>query len=615
MFEHFPYTNFHDMNMDWIIEVVKDFLDKYTYIEHLIETGKTDIINLTETEIIALTKKKEELETLLQAWYDSHSEDIARELTRAISEFVTAADNKAAQTIATIPSEYTELSDQVNGLQYEMDNIADIHKVTAYTTGGYNITYPLNIGDAIIVTNYSPASVEVRQRNSQGTVIQATTVLSGTSNRIVSTVNSSDIRFYFNEAGYVEFENAKLRLPEIERKVDNFENVPELIDFMTDYLFDSELIYHNKEYHTDTLNENVTIIELPVNINKKNYYFKVSEFVNINNSYPIGVEELDVNRKRLNITGRLQASFLEGTVIPISNPNTAIVNIYANVGANPKNTIKGLFIWESRTEEINRKPYPEFYVKKDGTGDFTRLVDAINKATRYMGAKVYLGPGTWDIIEELGDEYLSNVSGTQRGLYLKNRIHLICDSQSKIVANYTGNRNNVKTWLSIFNSGKYGFTLENATLEGSNIRYLIHDERDQDSDSYVNKYINCTMLFDNRNNNAWSAKQCIGGGLGKNGYIVIDGCIFRSHQGYDGTVSYHNTAASSGRSHIVVKDCYFYLYNTFRLSWYGTSHEITDAIVTNCYLGSDIVHRAENPSATTENTTITEWNNIINQHN
>lgn len=122
------------------------------------------------------------------------------------------------------------------------------------------------------------------------------------------------------------------------------------------------------------------------------------------------------------------------------------------------------------------------------------------------------------------------------------------------------------------------------------------------------------MVFDNRNNTAWSAKQCIGGGLGQNGYIDIEGCTFKSYQGYDGTVSYHNTGASTGRSHIVMRDCYFYLYNTFRLSWYGTSTDITDAVITNCYLGADIVHRAENSSATVENTSILAWNNTINTH-
>lgn len=116
MFEQFPYANFHEMNMDWVIKVVKDFLDKYEYIEELIETGKTDIVNLTAEELQALTNKKNELEALLQAWYDSHSADIAQQLASAISAFNTAADNKAAQTIASIPADYTTLSNNVTNI-------------------------------------------------------------------------------------------------------------------------------------------------------------------------------------------------------------------------------------------------------------------------------------------------------------------------------------------------------------------------------------------------------------------------------------------------------------------------------------------------------------------
>lgn len=122
MFEQFPYANFHEMNMDWVIKVVKDFLDKYEYIEELINTGKTDIVNLTNEELQALTDKKNELEALLQAWYDSHSADIAQQLAEAISAFNTAADNKAAQTIASIPADYTTLSNNVTDLLSAMDN-------------------------------------------------------------------------------------------------------------------------------------------------------------------------------------------------------------------------------------------------------------------------------------------------------------------------------------------------------------------------------------------------------------------------------------------------------------------------------------------------------------
>lgn len=265
-------------------------------------------------------------------------------------------------------------------------------------------------------------------------------------------------------------------------------------------------------------------------------------------------------------------------------------------------------IWINGKYGINGLTY---HVEKTSYGgEFTSLVNAINYATQFMDSTVYVGDGEWDILSELGDDYLATVGSTKRGIYLKNRIHLICSSRSKITANYTGSLTGVKQWLAIFNSGEYGFTIENATLEGSNIRYIVHDERDQDSDAYTNKYINTSMYLDNSANDAWNSKACIGGGLGRNGYIDIRGCIFESVGGFH-VVTYHNTGAISGRSSINIHDCYFKRRNTIRISWYGTSTKMSHAYVSGCYLGLAILVEAENSSATVENIDCTEWNNTI----
>ena len=123
--ENFPYSNFHDLNMDWIIKIAKDFLDQYTTIQETIDTGLED-----------LTEKADTLEGLLQAWYDEHSEDIANQLasatqalgtalTSAISSFNSSAEQKARETIATIPDNYTELSNKVLTLQEAVIYIAE----------------------------------------------------------------------------------------------------------------------------------------------------------------------------------------------------------------------------------------------------------------------------------------------------------------------------------------------------------------------------------------------------------------------------------------------------------------------------------------------------------
>ena len=156
--EGFPYSNFHDLNMDWIIKIAKDFLDQYTHIQEIIEQGKTDIENLTESGLTQLEEKATNLEALLQDWYDTHSSDIANQLANALADlnswytthqnyldqtlatniaaFNTAAEQKAAETIASIPDDYSTLGTNVYNL---------IHSISTE----YNSANSYRVGDIV----------------------------------------------------------------------------------------------------------------------------------------------------------------------------------------------------------------------------------------------------------------------------------------------------------------------------------------------------------------------------------------------------------------------------------------------------------------------------------
>lgn len=232
------------------------------------------------------------------------------------------------------------------------------------------------------------------------------------------------------------------------------------------------------------------------------------------------------------------------------------------------------------------------HIEKDGTGDFNKLIDGINYAVNYKNSIVYVGAGVWDIIEEYGNE-IETMSKTKRGLYLKNGIHVICSSKALIVAKYTGTNNTVREWFSAFNAGVVGFTLENATIETDNIRYSIHDERDSDSDTYTNKYINCNFKHTNG-----FYKQCIGGGLGLDGRIIVEDCIFEGDNTSTKKIllSYHNstdggwddTPSQNAQSFIDIHGNYFVGNSTIQLIRLGKSEKITTALVHNNSVGSAI---------------------------
>lgn len=167
--ENFPYSNFHDLNMDWIIKIAKDFLDQYTGIQDLIDTGKTDIQNLTQEGLEGLQGKYEELSGLLDTWYETHSEDIAEQLAdaleslqnalgTAITEFNSRAVAIGQDVVESIPEDYTALSNTATGnrkalINHEQENgviyFTDIFDFLNTTSDGLTYTKTTN---GLIVT-------------------------------------------------------------------------------------------------------------------------------------------------------------------------------------------------------------------------------------------------------------------------------------------------------------------------------------------------------------------------------------------------------------------------------------------------------------------------------
>lgn len=167
MFENFPYTNFHELNLDWIIKIAKDFLDQYTNIQETISQGITNIENtistgtesleeLTNSELAELQNKYDTLRNLLDAWYTTHSNDIADQLASALSDlnswytthqnyldqtlannilaFNTACNTKAEETLESIPDDYTALSNHVLDLDDELVSLSDAFKSDFFYT-------------------------------------------------------------------------------------------------------------------------------------------------------------------------------------------------------------------------------------------------------------------------------------------------------------------------------------------------------------------------------------------------------------------------------------------------------------------------------------------------
>ncbi len=163
MFENFPYTDMHQLNLDWIIKIAKDFLDQYTTIQQIITDGTNNLqtiisdgsenLNTTiDNGLSQIQERADNIESLLNEWYTTHSADIANQLAAALLElntwysthqdylntyltnsilaFETAAQARAAETIQTIPADYSTLAAEVLRLGTIIDKVAtDIEAV------------------------------------------------------------------------------------------------------------------------------------------------------------------------------------------------------------------------------------------------------------------------------------------------------------------------------------------------------------------------------------------------------------------------------------------------------------------------------------------------------
>lgn len=164
--ENFPYSNLHDLNMDWIIKIAKDFLDQYTHIQETISNGEENLTNLTSEGLEQLQDKANTLEGLLQAWYDTHSADIAGQLADAIADFNTASETKSQALLDSWPDDYSELVTGYNNLESAVGQLDEY----LFSINLFDYNSPDNVsgylaydGDVISNANYKTSGfIEVK---------------------------------------------------------------------------------------------------------------------------------------------------------------------------------------------------------------------------------------------------------------------------------------------------------------------------------------------------------------------------------------------------------------------------------------------------------------------
>lgn len=227
-----------------------------------------------------------------------------------------------------------------------------------------------------------------------------------------------------------------------------------------------------------------------------------------------------------------------------------------------------------------------------GEGEkYTKILDAIEEATRYLSSKVYVHQGTYDLIDEFGTDFFNNYSSSSPvGIVLKNKVHVTFEN-AKVSFMYDGSNQAVIDRFSPFNSSILGFTLENLDIECQNCRYAVHDERGGSIDSYSSIYKNCHIVHHGVSD---FKHYCIGAGLGRNAIFTIENCIL---DGYGLLIHNDNSADDTlAKSKIVVSGNYFGDGAEIDLQHAGGGVELTEAVVSsNSLANSDSLRLQQNP--------------------
>jgi hypothetical protein len=263
----------------------------------------------------------------------------------------------------------------------------------------------------------------------------------------------------------------------------------------------------------------------------------------------------------------------------------------------------------------------EYVVDINGTGDYTSLCACIDAAVAYANSVIYVKRGTYDAIAEMlalkGNNYFDDFATSTDQIYVRNGLKIICEPGTVLTAHYTGTNAIVKSYYAPINFRNSDGYIEGLEIDASNCRYCIHDDQWTYTEPYKHTLKNCRLIIDNSENTDWDRRLAFGGGLGVNGYIVFDGCYFKSvgldgtaYSGY-GSAGYHNSPSADAQSAIYVTNCYFADNSTFRLTRHGSSTKMTRAFVSGCSLGREMELTYEQTSSTPHNCEIVDCNNVI----
>lgn len=314
--------------------------------------------------------------------------------------------------------------------------------------------------------------------------------------------------------------------------------------------------------------------------------------------------------------------------VTINTTRTNVLNKTASL-SNSSNGLNGSIFGYIGVEiddlllpQKNKKiEYNVITVMKDGTGDFTKVTDAINSikdSSFYNRYNVYVYSGIYDLVTEFGgDEWINSIShsnGEMQGLLLPNYVNLFGFGSVEITCivedeKATEDFARCVSTINVNQSNKlYGIT-----FKAKNTRYVIHDENGNSYANIEREIDSCRFIQLGNKQGLWSANKAMGGGTGSGGRYKIKNCYFESPFI---PFSYHNNG--NQKSNIMEIDgCIFVSENNpygydIGFGYYKNNTDKFYITVKNCASKRGVKKYQETSSVTSDDVfEITEINNVI----
>lgn len=252
-------------------------------------------------------------------------------------------------------------------------------------------------------------------------------------------------------------------------------------------------------------------------------------------------------------------------------------------------------------------------VKKNGGGNYTSVVDAVNFANQQSGKapiNIYIYSGDYDILEELGgqdfiDTIESSTNERQGLVLLRDNVNLI--GVGHVILRYEMPDTvtyNQATRTSCLNLREFSNRIENLTLIAKNCRCAIHDETNGGNPHITRVMKNIRAIHKGNASGLWPYPTVLGGGAGGGSdYTFID-CQFITnshnmawsyHTNYNEEPSFFNVDGCVG----IVNDSNGY---SFRMSYHGTGRTgITVGNIKCCSGNGKTIVTAESSGDTDNN--------------